>query len=83
LSHSREASDRLIQLISSRFNVNKEWIKTGKGEMYAGQPPDVELEQLIEIYNELDEMLRKCLLEQSNMLLKIQNEKIQKPKRKS
>ena len=67
----REASDRIIQLISSRFNVNKEWIKTGKGEIFISPPPDIRLEKILEIYNLVDETLKDCLLEQSKILLKI------------
>jgi transcriptional regulator with XRE-family HTH domain len=72
---SREASDRIIQLISSRFNVNKEWIKTGAGNMYDSPPPDIRLERILEIYNMIDETLKDCLLEQSKILLKIYKDK--------
>ncbi|GHV26634.1 hypothetical protein AGMMS4952_07060 [Spirochaetia bacterium] len=68
----REASDRIIQLISSRFNVSKDWILKGEGEMFAAPPPDIQLERLITIYNELDDFLKHCLVEHSDTLLKIQ-----------
>jgi transcriptional regulator with XRE-family HTH domain len=68
---SREASDRIIQLISSKFNVSKEWIKTGKGEMFTAQAPDMRLEKILEIYNMIDDTLKECLMEQSKILLKI------------
>jgi transcriptional regulator with XRE-family HTH domain len=72
---NRPISDRIVQLISSRFNVSKDWILTGKGEMFTAPPPDVRLERLIEIYNTLDGMLKDCLLEQSNILLRIYKDK--------
>jgi transcriptional regulator with XRE-family HTH domain len=72
---NRKVNDRIIQLISSQFNVNKEWIKTGKGEMFSSPPPDIRLEKLIEIYNQLDGSLRDCLVEQSGILLKLQKQK--------
>jgi transcriptional regulator with XRE-family HTH domain len=68
---NREASDRIIQLISSRFNVNKEWIKTGAGEMFISPPPDIRLEKILEIYNMIDNTLKDCLMEQSKLLLRI------------
>jgi transcriptional regulator with XRE-family HTH domain len=68
----REASDRIVQLIASRFNVSKEWIMKGEGEMFAAPPPDMQLERLIAIYNELDDFLKHCLVEHSDTLLKIQ-----------
>jgi len=72
---TREPNDRIIQLISSRFNVNKEWILTGKGEMFSSPPPDIRLERILEIYNMVDETLKDCLLEQSKILLKIYRDK--------
>jgi transcriptional regulator with XRE-family HTH domain len=66
----KTANDRIIQLIASQFNVNKNWIKTGEGEMFTSPPPDIRRERLIEIYNELPEWLQDCLIEQSNLLLK-------------
>jgi transcriptional regulator with XRE-family HTH domain len=68
---SREASDRIIQLISSRFNVSKEWLKTGEGEMFTSPPPDIRLEKILEIYNTVDDTLKDCLMEQSKILLRI------------
>jgi transcriptional regulator with XRE-family HTH domain len=68
---SRKPNDRIIQLISSRFNVNKEWILTGNGSMFASPPPDFRLEKILEIYNTIDDLLKECLLEESEILLKI------------
>ena len=74
----QQVTDRIIHLVSTQFNINKEWIKTGNGEMFSSPPPDVKLERLIEIYNNLDEQLQDYLLLQSDVLLKIQKEKIDK-----
>ncbi|GHV54886.1 hypothetical protein AGMMS49579_16360 [Spirochaetia bacterium] len=71
----RQINDRIIQLISSRFNVNKDWILKGKGEIFTAPPPDIKLERLIEIYNTLDGLLKDCLLEQSDILLRIYKDK--------
>ena len=72
---SRDPNDRIIQLISSRFNLNKKWILTGKGDMFSSPPPDIRLEKILEIYNMVDETLRDCLLDQSKILLKIYRDK--------
>ena len=72
---TKKPNDRIIQLISSRFNVNKEWILTGKGDMFDSPPPDIRLEKILEIYNMIDDTLKECLLEQSKILLKIHKEK--------
>jgi transcriptional regulator with XRE-family HTH domain len=71
----REITDRITQLISSRFNVSKDWILKGEGEMFTAPPPDVKLERLIEIYNILPKLLKDCLLEQSDILLRIYEDK--------
>jgi transcriptional regulator with XRE-family HTH domain len=71
----KNVQDRIIQLISSQFNVNNEWLKTGEGEMFTNTPPDIRLEKLLDIYKRLDGSLRDCLVEQSGILLKLQKEK--------
>jgi transcriptional regulator with XRE-family HTH domain len=77
----RNVNDRIIQLICTQFNVNKNWLKTGKGGMFDKEKPDIGLENLIEIYKKLDKTLQKYLLEQSELLLKLNNEnKISKKK---
>jgi transcriptional regulator with XRE-family HTH domain len=72
---NRNVSERTIQLISTEFNVNKDWILTGNGEMFTAPPPDIQLEKLIEIFKQLDKSLRDYLLEQSKGLLRIQKDK--------
>jgi transcriptional regulator with XRE-family HTH domain len=71
---TRNVNDRIIQLICSQFNVNKDWLKNGKGNMFDIEKPDIKLEHLIEIYKQLDKPLQNYLLEQSESLLKLHNE---------
>jgi len=49
---TREPNNRIIQLIVSRFNVNKEWLLNGNGEMFTSSPPDIRLETILGIYKE-------------------------------
>jgi len=77
---NRNVNDRTIQLISIEFNVNKDWLITGNGEMFSAPPVDLQLENLVEIFNQLDNGLRDYLLDQSKGLLKIQKEKTDKSK---
>jgi transcriptional regulator with XRE-family HTH domain len=72
---NREPSNRIIHIISSKFNVSKKWILTGKGEMFFTPPLDIRLEEILEIYNTIDETLKECLLEQSKILLRIYRDK--------
>ena len=72
----RKVSDRIIQLISTEFNVNRDWIKTGEGEMFNIEKPDIKLDHLIEIYKQLNKPLKEYLLDQSESLLKLHNENV-------
>ena len=69
----KKANERIYELISTKYNVNKEWLLTGKGEMFSGPAPDLELEQLIEIYKELDPLFREYIMLQIKQLLDVQN----------
>jgi len=71
----KKVNDRHIFIISKQFNVNDGWIRTGKGEMFCSPQHDIRKEKLLEIYNQLDSSLRDCLVEQSNVLLKLQKNK--------
>ena len=73
---NRNVNDRTIQLISTQFKVNKEWLLTGKGRMFDSQPPDIQLEKLIDIFKQLDKPLRNFLLLQSKELLKMQKKRL-------
>ena len=73
---NRSINERTIQLITTEFNINKDWLLTGKGDMFTSPPPDIQLEKLISIFNQLDQGLRDCLLEQSKALLKLRKKKV-------
>jgi len=68
----KKANERIYELISTKYNVNKDWLLTGKGDMFSGPTPDVELEQLIEIYKELDPLFREYIMLQIKQLLNVQ-----------
>ena len=70
----RRVNDRIIQLISTQFNVSRNWIKTGEGEMFRADKSSLNLEHLIEIYKQLEKPLQEYLLEQSEGLLRLHNE---------
>ena len=73
---TRNVNDRIIQLICSQFNVNKDWIKTGKGKMFDTEKPDIKLDHLIDIYKQLEKPLQDYLIEQSESLLKLHENNI-------
>ena len=65
-------NERIIELICSKYNVNKIYLKDGKGKMFSGNPPDVKLEQLNRIFNELNGLFQDYLIIQAKELLKVQ-----------
>jgi transcriptional regulator with XRE-family HTH domain len=77
----RPVNDRIIQLISTEFNVNKNWLKTGKGGIFDIEKPDINLEHLIEIYKQLDKPLQDYLIQQSENLLRLHSENIIKKRK--
>jgi len=71
----KKLNDRIIFIVSKQFNVNEDWLRYGKGDMFIENSPDLRKQKLLHIYNQLDISLRDCLVEQSNVLLKLQNKK--------
>ena len=72
---NRNVNDRTIQLISTAFNVNKNWLLTGEGEIFTIPAADMKLSNLIDNFNQLEDTLKDFLIEQSKSLLKMQKEK--------
>ena len=66
----RELSERICQLIVSKFNVNKDYILTGEGLMFnTDSPPDSRLNRILEIYNEVSDPLKEMILQMSRIIL--------------
>jgi transcriptional regulator with XRE-family HTH domain len=73
-------NDRTLELVCAQYKVNSDWLRTGKGEMFSETPPDTKLEQLNEIYHELNGLFQDYLIIQAKELLKFQKRsKGQKP----
>ena len=67
-----KANERIIELVCSKYGVNKSYLKDGKGKMFSGNPPDVKLDQLNQIFNELNGLFQDYLIVQAKELLKVQ-----------
>jgi len=65
--------ERYLTLISSKFGVNFDWLKTGKGQKFNSKP-DLRLEYLVDIFKQLDHQLQDVVLDHLKKLLKVQKE---------
>ncbi|MDR0301208.1 MAG: helix-turn-helix domain-containing protein [Treponema sp.] len=72
----RKIKDTLLDSISKIYNVNKEWLLTGKGGMFDTEPPDVKQEELIGIFKRLNGHFQGYILDQVRHLDKIQKKEL-------
>lgn len=75
---NRDIGERIIQLIATQYKVNKEWLKTGKGDMFSASKTEIKLEYLSGVFAELDELFQDYLIKQADELLIIQKEKLKR-----
>jgi len=57
-----DAKDHMIKLIAKEFDINEEWIKTGKGEKHPEISSDEKLAKLIGETIGADDLFRKNLI---------------------
>jgi len=58
----RPVNDRIIALVCSQYGASKEYLLTGKGEMFSKDLPDLQLQQLMEIFRELDPPFKEYII---------------------
>jgi transcriptional regulator with XRE-family HTH domain len=69
----RVANDRIIHLISLVFGVNRQWLKTGEGEMFQTSPIEKK-ERILSLFDELNPRFQEYALSVIDQLIKLQNE---------
>lgn len=57
-----EPSERILLLVESVHNVNKAWLRSGKGEMFADKASTAEKRRVLELVDQLDEEQSKAVL---------------------
>lgn len=67
-----KTNERIIELVCSKYGVNKAYLKDGKKPMFNGNVPDVKLDQLNQIFNELNGLFQEYLIVQAKELLRVQ-----------
>ncbi|GHV86971.1 hypothetical protein AGMMS50255_2670 [Spirochaetia bacterium] len=65
---TRNPNERVNELICNKYKVNKDWLITGRGDMFSEPPPDVELDEIIGIIRELDPLFRDCIIKQIKLM---------------
>jgi transcriptional regulator with XRE-family HTH domain len=63
-------TDKNIELICLKHNVNKTWLLTGKGDMFKERMPDVQ--NLLDTYRKLSPSMQKCIQKIASTLLETQ-----------
>jgi transcriptional regulator with XRE-family HTH domain len=67
-----EVNERIIELVSSVYGVNKAWLKTGKGVMF-DKKIDSQLEEMTILFNQLNPHFKGYVFTQIKQLIKLQN----------
>ena len=76
-SGHRQLSDTYIQVISLTFNVSEEWLREGKGEVFASSPYEKEF---MEIFKKLAPESQQYLLTMAKELLVTQQKLLNQEK---
>lgn len=66
-----KVNDRIIKLLYFILNVNEEWLRTGKGDMFE-EEPNTTLALAISSFKELKPIYQEYVLKQIDQLLEIQ-----------
>jgi len=73
--YRHEVNERIIELASSVYGVNKTWLKTGVGKMFKGSKLDKQLHEINILFNQLNPHFKNYVLSQIKQLVKLQNVK--------
>lgn len=71
-------TDKNIKLICITFNVNEEWLRTGKGDMFTASPYETEF---LDIFENLMPETQQALVNLAKSLLEIQKKLLDKDKK--
>jgi transcriptional regulator with XRE-family HTH domain len=69
--NNRKVPERIVKMICFAYGANEKWLKTGKGDMFE-KDRDYKLEEVIDNFNKLDELLQDYVLKQLRLILEYQ-----------
>jgi len=65
---NKKLNNRVIALICSQYGVRKKYLVDGQGEMFSENLPDIHLERLMEIFNDLEKPFKEYIILQVEKL---------------
>jgi transcriptional regulator with XRE-family HTH domain len=68
---NRKVNNRIIELVSTIYGVNRRWLETGEGTMFSRQP-DEKMEQMQIVFRQLSPDFKDFVLRLINGLLQLQ-----------
>ena len=74
-SGKKTVSDRIIRLISSEFEINAHWIKTGEGLMQNAEA-NIKTTKMINLFKSLNPCFQDCALKQLSDLTELFNKNL-------
>jgi transcriptional regulator with XRE-family HTH domain len=70
---NRPVNERIIELVSVKYGVNRRWLETGEGTMF-DKEPDQKLMQMVGLFGELNGHFQDFLLSLMSKLIKLQDQ---------
>jgi transcriptional regulator with XRE-family HTH domain len=68
-SGKRPVNNRIIALVCSQYGVSRKYLLTGKGKMFGENLADLQLQQLLEVFNELEPPFKDYIILQVKQLV--------------
>jgi transcriptional regulator with XRE-family HTH domain len=68
-----KVNNRVIALVCYTYGVNEDFLREGKPPLFS-DTPDIKIENLYKIFNELNPLFQDYLIIQAKELMKVQNQ---------
>ena len=73
--YKHEVNERIMELASSVYGINRVWLKTGNGKMFDGKKLDNQINEMNILFNQLNPHFKAYVLTQIKQLIRLQNVK--------
>jgi transcriptional regulator with XRE-family HTH domain len=80
---TRPVNDRIVALICSQYGVRKEYLCNGIEPIFCENLPDIQLQQLLDIFNELEKPFQEYIIQQVKLLVEAIGKTKEKPAHKN